>query len=46
MAATMVVTSMASVVASRASTPSRIEAAIIRAASKAARRVTKASAVQ
>ena len=45
-AATMARSSTASVLASRASTPSRSEVAIIRPASSAARRDTKASAAQ
>ena len=45
-AVTFVVASMASVVASRASTPSRMELAIMSPASSPARRDTKASAVQ
>ena len=45
-AATQVSNSTASVLASRASTPSRIELAIINAATSEVRRDTKASAAQ
>ncbi len=46
MTAVVVSSSMASVLASRASTPSKIELHISRPASNAPRRVTNASAVQ